>query len=40
MNKQGLTLVPMSIEIKDNDIVVKALDPQYAQPGAEENQKF
>lgn len=40
MNKHGLTLVPMSIEIKDNDIVVKALDPQYAQPGAEENQKF
>lgn len=40
MNKQGLTLVPISIEIKDNDIVVKALDPQYAQPGAEENQKF
>lgn len=40
MNKQGLTLVPLSIEMIDGDVYVKALDPEYANPGKEENQKF
>lgn len=40
MNKQGLTLVPLSIEMIDGDVSVKALDPEYANPGKEENQKF
>lgn len=40
MNKQGLTLVPLSIEMIDGDVTVKTLDPEYANPGKEENQKF
>ncbi len=31
INKGGLTLVPMSIEVKDGDVVVEALDPVYAE---------
>lgn len=40
MNKQGLTLVPLSIVMINGDIQVKVLDPEYANPGNEENQKF
>lgn len=40
MNKQGLTLVPLSMKIIDGDVSVKALDPEYTNPGNEENQKF
>ncbi len=29
INKQGLTLVPMTIELNNGDVVVKANDPQY-----------
>jgi arylsulfatase len=40
LNRQGLTLVPMSIVFKDGDVVVRALDPYYSEPGSEEVQKF
>lgn len=40
MNKQGLTLVPMSIETVDGDVVVRALDSYYRFPGTEEIQQF
>lgn len=39
-NPAGLTLVPMSIELKDGDIEISALDPDYAKPGPDEVQKF
>lgn len=40
MNQQGLTLVPMSIEAVNGDVVVRALDPHYCLPGTEEMQQF
>ena len=40
INKQGLTLVPMDISYENNTIKVRVLDEYYAQPGAEEVQKF
>ena len=40
LNPQGLTLVPMNIELKEGDVEVTALDPAYANPGTEEVQKF
>ncbi len=40
MNKQGLTLVPMDIHMENGDIVVRAKDPLYANPGKDEVQDF
>lgn len=40
INKQGLTLVPLEIKMKNGEIVVRAKDPDYAHPGIEEVQKF
>jgi xylan 1,4-beta-xylosidase len=40
INRQGLTIVPMDIRIKEGDVAVKALDPAYAKPGPEEVQRF
>ncbi len=40
MNSSGATLVPMSVEIVDDDIVINALDPYYTYPGDEELQDF
>jgi xylan 1,4-beta-xylosidase len=40
LNKQGLTLVPMDIKMVNGEVVVRALDPDYAIPGTEEVQKF
>ena len=38
--KQGLTLVPMVIEMVDGDVEVYAKDPAYRYPGPEEVQDF
>lgn len=35
INKQGLTIVPISIEERDGDVEVKALDPRYAYNNTE-----
>ncbi len=40
LNKQGLTLVPIEIQMIDGKVKVWAKDPDYRYPGAEEVQKF
>jgi len=41
INKQGVTLVPLDVEIlKDGDITIRAKDPDYAYPGPDEVQQF
>ncbi len=40
INKQGLTLVPLNIEMIDDTIKITVLDVNYAKPGDEEVQKF
>jgi len=40
LNEQGLNLVPLDVTIKNNDVFIHAADPDYANPGPEEIQKF
>jgi arylsulfatase len=40
INRQGLTIVPIEITMKDGDVVVCAKDENYRFPGPEEIQKF
>lgn len=40
INKQGLTLVPIDIEVRAGQVKVEALDSNYANAGLEEVQKF
>jgi arylsulfatase len=41
INKQGVTLVPLNVEIlADGDVKISAIDPDYAVPGPDEVQKF
>lgn len=40
INKQGLTLVPLNIELIDGKIKITVLDENYAKPGNEEVQEF
>jgi arylsulfatase len=41
INKQGVTIVPLDVRIKNNgDIYIRAKDPDYANPGPDEVQKF
>lgn len=41
INPQGVTMVPIHIEIlPDGDVFVRAKDPDYANPGPDELQKF
>lgn len=40
INKLGVTIVPLDIKEKDNDIFIKAIDPKYGIPGPDEAQKF
>ncbi|MCU0379199.1 MAG: family 43 glycosylhydrolase [Bacteroidales bacterium] len=40
INRQGLTLVPIEITMKDGDVVVYAKDEYYRYPGPEEVQRF
>lgn len=41
INKQGTTIVPLDVKVlADGDIHIRAKDPDYARPGAEEVQKF
>lgn len=40
INEQGLTLVPLEVAREANDVVIRALDPDYRNPGPDELQKF
>ena len=40
LNEQGLNLVPMDVKKVGGDIVIQSADPDYANPGPEELQKF
>lgn len=41
INKQGVTIVPLEVKVQDNgDIYIRAKDPDYANPGPDEIQKF
>ena len=40
INDQGVTLVPLEIEKDGRDVVVRAVDPDYANPGPDELQRF
>lgn len=41
INKQGVTLVPLDVKVlKNGDISIKAIDPDYGNPGPDEVQKF
>ncbi len=40
INQQGLTLVPMEIQMKDGEVLVYPKDKDYRYPGSEEVQKF
>jgi xylan 1,4-beta-xylosidase len=41
INLRGTTIVPLEVRSqKDGDVYLRALDPAYATPGPDENQKF
>lgn len=41
INKQGVTIVPLEVKPLDNgDVYIRAKDPDYANPGPDEIQKF
>ncbi|MCG8526078.1 MAG: family 43 glycosylhydrolase [Opitutales bacterium] len=40
INKQGLTLVPLEVRLDGDDLIIRAKDPHYRYPGAEEVQQF
>lgn len=41
INEQGVTLVPLEVKVlEDGEVYIRAKDPDYAQPGPEEVQKF
>lgn len=41
INQRGTTIVPLEVKVLDNgEIYIRAIDPAYAMPGPDENQKF
>ncbi len=40
INEQGVTLVPLDVKMKGNELVIRAIDPDYSTPGPDEDQKF
>jgi arylsulfatase len=40
INEQGVTLVPLEVKTIGNELVIRAIDPDYANPGPDEIQKF
>jgi arylsulfatase len=41
INEQGVTIVPLNVQVRpDGAIYIRAKDPDYAHPGAEEAQSF
>lgn len=40
INEQGVTLVPLDIKMEGVELIIRAIDPDYAAPGLDEAQKF
>lgn len=40
INEQGVTLVPLEVKMAGNELIIRAIDPDYATPGPDEAQKF
>ncbi|MFY9150380.1 MAG: family 43 glycosylhydrolase [Prolixibacteraceae bacterium] len=40
INEQGVTLVPLEVKMAGNELIIRAIDPDYASPGPDELQKF
>jgi arylsulfatase len=40
INEQGVTLVPLDVKIEKGELIIRAIDPDYATPGPDEAQKF
>lgn len=40
INAQGVTIVPLEASVRDGDVIIVAKDPDYAQPGPDEAQRF
>lgn len=41
INEQGVTIVPLDVRVlEDDDVRIRAKDPEYADPGPEEAQRF
>lgn len=39
INEQGVTLVPLDVKMDGNELIIRAIDPDYATPGPDEVQK-
>jgi len=40
INEQGVTLVPLDVKMKGSELIIRAIDPDYANAGPDELQKF
>jgi len=40
INEQGVTLVPLEMKMENGELIIRAIDPDYANPGPDEVQKF
>jgi iduronate 2-sulfatase len=40
INQRGTTLVPLDVQMRDNELLIRAKDPHYASPGPDEVQMF
>jgi arylsulfatase len=40
INRPGVTLVPLEVRLENDDVVIRATDPHYTNPGPDEAQKF
>ena len=41
INEQGVTIVPLEVRVEsDGDVYIRAKDPDYANPGPDESQRF
>jgi arylsulfatase len=40
INEQGVTIVPLEFHLVEGEVIFRAKDPRYAQPGPDEAQKF
>lgn len=40
INHRGVTIVPLTVEMRNGDVFIRAKDPAYATPGPDEAQKF
>lgn len=40
INEQGVTLVPLDVKMEGDVLIIRAIDPDYANPGPDEAQKF